>query len=131
MEKLLTLLCIALLQPFTGLKAQSDELIAYVPSTAPTRTADDLRITFLEPVLPGVMEVSLPEGTHRIDLLNARGKVKHTREAAHVEQLDLRKLRRGTWTLRAHTRTGMVVRRFFVMGHGSVLWEMPYSNRRR
>lgn len=131
MFTLRTILLSLLLHALSGLHAQTGELIAYVPSTPPERTADDLRITFLEPVVPGLVEVALPPGTDRVDLLNARGKVKRSHLASTVEQLDLRKLRRGTWTLRAHTSKGMVVRRFFVMGHGRVLWELPQHDRRR
>jgi hypothetical protein len=114
-----------------AMNAQSDEMIAYVPSKAPTRTADNTKITFLDPVVPGVMELSLPEGTRRVDLLNARGKVKATHEGPTMQQIDLRKLRRGTWTLRAHTPDGMMVRRFLVLGHGQVVWQLPPAPRRR
>ncbi len=112
-------------------KAQTDEMIAYVPAKAPSRTADNTKITFLDPVVPGVLELSLPDGTRRVDLLNARGKVKATHEGSSMQQIDLRKLRRGTWTLRAHTRSGMMVRRFLVLGHGQVVWQLPPAPRRR
>ena len=131
MEMLRTLLCVLLVIALSGANAQSGDLIAYVPAQAPERTADDMRITFLDPVVPGLLDVALPQGTHRVDLLNAKGKVKKSHHSTTTQQLDLRKLRRGTWTIRAHTQKGMVVRRFFVMGHGRVLWELPTSGRRR
>ena len=109
---------------------QMAEMVAYVPSTPPERTADDLRISFLEPAVPGELEVALPNGTHRVDLLNARGRVKHSHDVNAAGRLDLKKLRRGLWTLRAHTPDGMVVRRFVVQDHGRVLWEMPRTERR-
>lgn len=111
--------------------SQIDDRVAYVPSKAPARTADDLRIVFLDPVVPGELELGLPEGTYRLDLLNAHGKVKHTRNAGPLEQIDVRKLSRGTWTVRAHTPQGLVVRRFFVMGRGTVLMELPQSRKKR
>ncbi len=112
--------------------AQStDDRVAYVPRKAPARTADDLRINFLEPVVPGEIELGLPEGTYRLDLLNARGKVKQTRSIGELETINVKKLSRGTWTVRAHTPAGMVVRRFFVMGRGTVLMELPQSRNKR
>ena len=55
--------------------AQStDDRVAYVPRNAPARTADDLRINFLEPVVPGEIELGLPEGTYRLDLFHTGGK---------------------------------------------------------
>ncbi len=113
------------------LHGQVDEMYAYVPSKAPERTADDVRIGILDPVVPGMLDLSLPATTHRVDLLNARGRVKHSLDISQMDRLDLRKLRRGTWTLRAHTTEGMLVRRFFVMGHGSILWEMPFNRRKK
>lgn len=111
--------------------AQADERVAYVPKKTPARTADDLQINFLEPVVPGEIELGLPEGTYRLDLLNARGKVKQSRTLGEMEQINVRKLSRGTWTVRAHTPAGMVVRRFFVMGRGTVLMELQQSRKKR
>ena len=125
-----TLLLLAATMGSLASVGQMDGLVAYVPPTPPERTADDLRITFLEPTVPGELEISLPTGTHRIDLLNARGRVKESHEVNAAGRLDLKKLRRGLWTLRAHTPDGMVVRRFVVQDHGRVLWEMPRTERR-
>ncbi|MDQ3102079.1 MAG: hypothetical protein M3R08_11875 [Bacteroidota bacterium] len=130
MLKPTTLLLAILLIGNAQLQAQADDRVAYVPSKAPSRTVDDLSITFLEPVVPGELEVALPAGTFRVDLLNAHGNIKQVRSIEQADKINIRKLRRGTWTLRAHTPSGMVVRRFFVMGRGTVLTELPRSRRR-
>lgn len=123
--------CACLLIIVPAIQAQHDDRTAYVPRKAPERTADDLRINFIEPAVPGEMEVALPDGTYRVDLLNARGNVKQVRSVEEARKINIKKLRRGTWTLRAHTPSGMIVRRFFVMGRGTVLMELPQSRRRR
>jgi hypothetical protein len=122
---------VATLAIITGsMMAQSDEMVAYVPANAPARTADDARINFLDPVVPGTLEVSLPQGTHTVDILNARGRVKRTMDVTSLDRLDIHRLRKGTWTLRAHTGKGMVVRRFLVLGRGHIMWEQPRIRRR-
>lgn len=105
--------------------AQDDGYVAYVPSRPPERTADDMRVGFVEGTIPGSVELSLPSGTSHVDLLNARGNVKRSYPADSIDQIDLNTLRPGTWTLRARTPNGTLVRRFAVLAQGGVLWTLP------
>ena len=101
--------------------AQSED-IAYVPREAPARTADDVSIGFRDTDEPGIVDLMLPSTTYKVDLLNASGSVVHELDAAHASHLDLRTLKAGTWTVRAHSNKGMHVRRFVVLGRGGTLW---------
>lgn len=92
--------------------AQAD--LAYMPKAAPPATADDARITMLETEEEGIVELVLPSGTFRIDLLNAFGNVVDRFDPAEAARFDLRQLKPGTWTLRACTPQGFRVRRFVV-----------------
>lgn len=102
-------------------QAQYDD-VAYVPREAPARTADDAGIDFVDTTVPGVVELALPPATSSVDLLNAQGNVVRELKGADCSSLDLRELRPGTWTLRAHTRSGMHVRRFMVLSRGGMRW---------
>ena len=99
--------------------AQLDD-IAYVPRQVPERTADDVRISFRDLAEPGLVELLLPAGTFQVDLLNAQGNV--VSEVEQMPTLDLRSLRPGTWTVRAHCTNGIRVRRFVVLGRGGTMW---------
>lgn len=105
----------------TASMAQNDDL-AYVPTEAPARTADDATIVFRDTPEPGIVDVLLPRGTYQVDLLNAGGTVVHQLEPEAAAHLDLRTLRPGTWTVRAHGMAGIRVRRFVVLGQGGTLW---------
>ncbi len=105
----------------TSTVAQNEDL-AYVPTEAPARTADDATIVFRDTPEPGIVDVVLPRGTYQVDLLNAGGTVVHQLEPEAAEHLDLRTLRPGTWTVRAHVVAGIRVRRFVVLGQGGTLW---------
>lgn len=96
--------------------------IAYVPREAPARTADDTGIDFQETAVPGVADLLLPIGTYQVDLLNAQGKVIEQFAPATQSSIDMRGLKPGTWTLRAHTEHGLRVRRFVVLGRGGTIW---------
>lgn len=111
--------------------AQADGLIAYVPSAPVERTADDTRVGFVESAVPGKMEAQLPDDAYQVDILNARGNVKHTYAAHELGQLDLGHLRHGTWTLRVHTPQGLLVRRFAVLHQGAMLWALPPGTKKR
>ncbi len=111
---------LALLLPFVAI-GQSDDL-AYVPNEAPARTADDVTIGFKDTSEPGVVTLDLPAATYRVDLLNASGNVVNELHPEAGFQLDLRTMRSGTWTVRAHAPTGLHVRRFVVLGKSSALW---------
>ena len=104
------------------LQAQADGLVAYVPNAPLDRTADNIRIGFAESAVAGKMEAVLPVDAIQADILNARGNVKHTYGPDELGSLSLGDLRPGTWTLRVHTSTTMLVRRFVVMERGAVLW---------
>lgn len=110
---------------------QSDERYAYVPSKAVERTADNESMGFRTSAVPGVLEMALPTGTRRVDILNARGNVVRSLPYADLAELDLGSLARGTWTLRAHTPYGLSVRRIVVMQPGSVAWAVPRHGKRR
>src|SRR5436190_4316262 len=103
------------------LLAQDDGYVAYVPNRPPEHTADDVRVGFVEGTLPGTVELSLPAGTYHVDILNARGNVKRSFPVANIDQIDLTELNPGTWTLRARTPDGLLVRRFAVLTQGGVL----------
>lgn len=108
-----------------GLMAQDDGYVAYVPSRPPERTADDMRVGFVEGTIPGSVELRLPPGTSQVDLLNSRGNVKRSFPAGSIDQIDLNSLKPGTWTLRARTTQGILIRRFAVLAKGGVLWTLP------
>jgi len=111
--------------------AQSDERYAYVPTRAVPHTADDEGMGFRSTAVPGVLEMALPAGTERVDILNARGNVVRTMAYGELSDLDLGSLARGTWTLRAHTPHGFSIRRFVVMQPGNVAWAVPRQGFRK
>lgn len=113
------LVLVLLFAPCIPLHAQVDD-IAYVPKAALERTADDIRISFRDLAELGMVELVLPPGTFQVDLLNAQGNV--VREMAQEPTFDLRNLRPGTWTVRAHCPSGIRVRRFVVLGRGGTMW---------
>ena len=112
------------------LMAQGDQL-AYMPKEPIERTADDTRLRF--DVLSGssTVDLVLPNGTFAVDLLNARGNLVHQVTLPDTRKLDLERLTPGTWTLRAHTPAGFVVRRFVVLGNAGILWTDNEIHRRK
>lgn len=108
----------------TGLSAQYGDLAAMTPPRTVARTADDTRIAIAERSSKGVFSVDVPEDCYRIDLLNAKGRVKYQLDPSD-RRLQLDRLRPGTWTLRAHTTTGIMVRRFLVFKRGHAPWAIP------
>ncbi|MDX9750428.1 MAG: hypothetical protein RBT71_05035 [Flavobacteriales bacterium] len=96
---------------------------------APAPDAPAERLSIVDGALPGSMELDLPEGTRQVDLLDGRGRVAQTSKGAAIGGVDIRSLRPGTWTLRAHTGHGMVVRRFKVLPGGHV-WTLDQLPRR-
>lgn len=124
--------CCALLVLLVPIAAigQSDDL-AYVPAEAPARTADDATIGFKDTSEPGLVTLELPAATYRVDLLNASGNVVSELHPEAGFQLDLRSLRAGTWTVRAHAPGGMHVRRFVVLGKSGALWVNQPQRARR
>lgn len=115
-----------------GAYAQDGD-IAYVPREAPARTADDVSIDLHHGDEPGIVDLILPVGTFHVDLLNAAGNVARDFDTTTPPQLDLRELRPGTWTIRAHTRAGARVRRFLVLGSSGTMWvdgQRPSSRKR-
>lgn len=111
--------------------AQTDDRYAYVPTRAVPQTADNEGMGFRTTAVPGVLEMALPAGTERVDILNSRGNVVRSMDHTELSDLDLGSLARGTWTLRAHTPNGFSVRRFVVMQPGSVAWAVPRQGKRR
>lgn len=113
---------LAMFLVFGGAFAQADGLVAYVPERPVSRTADDTRITFVESAVAGKVEAIIPLDADRVDILNARGNVKHTYGVDMIDQVSLGDLRPGTWTLRVHRGDSLSIRRFVVMERGSVVW---------
>jgi hypothetical protein len=103
---------------------QAGDLAAMTAPRPFARTADDARIELTEGTAQGMAGVRSPEGTYQLDILNARGKVVRS-STSDLDRLDVRRLRPGTWTLRAHTPQGILVRRFMVFERGSIAWAAP------
>lgn len=132
MRHILTLFHIGLLCSVSiGLKAQADGLVAYVPERPTARTADDVRIGIVAGAVAGKVEALIPEDALQVDILNARGNVKRSYGSDEMGTLSLGDLRPGTWTLRVHTATSKLVRRFVVMQRGSVVWSPTGPFRKR
>jgi hypothetical protein len=112
-------------------RAQDDVSMAYTVAPARVRAAEVVRIEAMETAVPGMIELTLPPSTYRVDLLNPRGRVKRSLVMSGTGTLDTRNLYKGTWTLRAHTEHGMVVRRFMKADLHTVLWETPRPVRKR
>ena len=110
---------------------QIDADLAYLPHKAPSNTADDVRVGFSESTVSGSVELILPMGTERVDLLNARGEVVEHLTSAQLERLALDELRPGTWTLRAMVNGHYMVRRFVVLGKGHMAWIPEQTHRRK
>ena len=119
MRRTLTLLLISI--PFV-IQAQSSEDMAYLPRQAATHTADTERVGFSESAVAGSVDLILPTGTDRVDLLNGRGDVVNIFEKGELERLALDRLKPGTWTIRAHVGSRLLIRRFLVIGEGQVAW---------
>lgn len=114
------------------LQAQADGLVAYVPEKPVARTADDTRIRLVAGAVAGKVEALIPEDAVQVDILNARGNVKRSYGSGDLGELALGDLRPGTWTLRVHTSTSMLlVRRFVVMQRGAVVWSPTGPIRKR
>ena len=105
-----------------ALAAAQAEDLAYVPSAAPARTADEASIGFRDRSEPGLVDLVLPPGTYQVDLLNAQGNIVGHIDLRNSAELDLRALKPGTWTVRAHCPDGLRVRRFVVLGRGGTMW---------
>ena len=103
----------------SGQLAGQDDL-AYMGGAARTERSGTPRLTMAAGALPGSMELVLPEGTMHVDLLNAHGRVKRRYRNNDMTSLDPGRLRPGTWTLRAHTVHGSVVRRIQVLPGGAL-----------
>ncbi|HRF82141.1 MAG TPA: hypothetical protein PL070_18860 [Flavobacteriales bacterium] len=115
--------CYAILLAFgSEAKSQADGLVAYVPDKPIERTADDTRIAIVQGAVAGKIEAIVPDGAERVDILTARGRVKHSYSTAEFERIGLGHLRPGTWTLRVHRAGTMSIRRFVVMERGAVVW---------
>ncbi|MFN6117781.1 MAG: hypothetical protein ACK46C_18155 [Flavobacteriales bacterium] len=96
--------------------------LAYAGTKRTSRTADVPTIEMVPTSVPGVVELTLPAGTVGVDVLNARGKVFRELGNDELDQLDLPRIRRGTWTMRIRTTSGYLIRRFVVLGRSSMYW---------
>lgn len=123
------LLCASLVA--TGAMAQNDGLVAYVPSRPIPHTADAPRVGLIEGPVQGKLDAAVPEDALQVDVLNARGNVVRSYGPMELDEVDLSKLRAGTWTLRVHTAGKLLVQRFAVLHRGSVIWNLPKERKRR
>lgn len=104
--------------------AQAQDLAHATPSPYAAHIADDIRIG-QRSATDGSLRLELPMGTQQVDVLNARGEVVERIPGWALDDLDLGKFERGTWTLRAHLPQGFVVRRFLVLRPGEITWALP------
>lgn len=116
------ILLVSVLLVQRGLSAQVVDDVAYVPRSAPERTADDTRLGLAPGAVAGSLDLQLPRGTDSVELLNGRGDVEHRLAADQWDKLPLDLLRPGTWTLRAQVNGRYLVRRFLVLGNGHSSW---------
>ncbi len=114
-------LLLLLALPFIG-RAQFVDDVAYVPRSAPARTADDTRLGITSGAVPGSLDLQLPRGTEAVVLLNGRGDVEHILPPDQWDRLPVDRLRPGTWTLRASVNGRFLLRRFLVLGNGHSTW---------
>jgi hypothetical protein len=122
-----TLTLLLLVFRFAAASAQEDDRSAYVTQRYVERTADDAAIGPLKSMEAhsaerNVSRFSLPPRTAWVDILDAKGRVKHRWSAQETTEVRLASLRPGTWTIRAETPSGYAVRRFLVMRGGRVIW---------
>jgi hypothetical protein len=109
--------------------AQGD--MAYMPKSAPARTADDSAIEMHETSEAEVVRFSMPPGTTRVDLLNAQGNVVSQLSDLELNAFDVSRLKPGTWTLRAHTASGLRIRRFVVHLNEGRHWVQEVTTAKR
>ncbi len=128
-RSLCTILALGVSLVTTTIHAQADDMAAMMPPRPMARTADDQRIGLASERAHGGVVFTVPDDAYRFDLLNARGRVKRT-VIGDVSELDIRGLKRGVWTLRAHTKEGILVRRFVVVKRSVALWALPNGSRR-
>ncbi|MFZ1686400.1 MAG: hypothetical protein WAU70_03195 [Flavobacteriales bacterium] len=108
---------------FAGSLAHAqDELIAYVPRHAPVRTADSEKIAIIGSDSAGMYRFTLPEGTYAVDLLTAQGKRLDPQPPIVNGTVDVREMKPGTYTVRAHTFEGISIRRFALLRRAGTAW---------
>lgn len=103
----------------------------YVAHPREEQAVQEESLALVEGAISGMVEFGLPWGTTRVDLLNGKGRLKRSIDAQELSTMELGALRSGTWTLRAHTPTGLVVRRIMVLDNGSIWALDPPSTRHR
>lgn len=99
-----------------------EELVAYVPRRAPVHTADTENIAIIGSDSAGVYRFAIPEGTYAIDLLTAHGKRLEPQPPISNGTVDVRGLKPGTYTVRAHTFEGIRIRRFALLRRANTTW---------
>jgi hypothetical protein len=114
-------LLVAILLTVAGVQAQ-DELVAYEPRRAPVRTADSEDIAIIGSDSAGRYHFAVPEGTYAVDLLNAQGKRLVPQPPISNGTVDVRNMKPGTYTVRAHTFEGISIRRFSLLRRGATSW---------
>ena len=99
-----------------------DELVAYVPRRAPVHTADSQDIAIIGSDSAGIYRFAVPEGTYAVDLLTAQGKRLEPQPPIANGAVDVRAMKPGTYTVRAHTFEGIRIRRFALLRRASTAW---------
>ncbi|MBK6775697.1 MAG: T9SS type A sorting domain-containing protein [Flavobacteriales bacterium] len=112
---------LAMLLALSSARAQ-DELVAYEPRRAPVRTADSEEIAIIGSDSAGLYRFAVPEGTYAVDLLNAQGKRLEPQPPISNGTVDVRNMKPGTYTVRAHTFEGISIRRFSLLRRGATSW---------
>ncbi|MEO8069543.1 MAG: hypothetical protein ABI599_17730 [Flavobacteriales bacterium] len=101
-----------------------EELVAYVPRHAPVRTADTEDIAIVGSDSAGIYRFAIPEGTYAVDLLTAQGKRLDPQPPISNGSVDVRGMKPGTYTVRAHTFEGIRIRRFALLRRASTTWAL-------
>jgi hypothetical protein len=105
-----------------GTVRAQDDLVAYVPKRNISRMADSETITLTSTGQHGIYRLTVPSGTVTIDVLDARGEKLLRQPPIENGILNVRALKASTYTIRAHSPSGISIRRFALMGRGASLW---------
>jgi len=101
-----------------------DEAVAYVPRRGPVHTADSEDIAIIGSGAAGIYRFTVPEGTYEVDLLTAQGKRLDPQPPVANGTVDIRGMKPGTYTVRAHTFDGIRIRRFALLRRASSAWAL-------
>lgn len=107
----------------TVLHAQVDDRMAYVVTPRPMKgDASSPAIAIRAEVDSGSLVFVLPEDASHADLTNARGRVVAEVAAWPDPRIDARRLKPGTYMLRAYTPNGILLKRLVLLRPGGGIW---------